>query len=406
MIPLGVLSFACCLLWLVVHAQALHVMDGVAYHGINFTDGLAPSKDQVGWLGGDADVSVRLNSTHSVWIFADTLVGQWAPGKKQRIKNQLMAMPENTVAIVDNSKEGPIVPEYYYYFNEKLGSPDAIWHPANRTEKYWPITAVYDKSGSGALIIGFQHIRHVDDPSVLYIQVLGTVFVSIKNPLDAPWDWQRGDFSVMPFDNAVLSGMMLDPKDTTTVISSWTYIKSRGDNRQNYLMYAPIADVCSGDMRKLEKHARFWAGGKAWIKWAGAEQGDSESPYHPLPSAGLPELDIHFDQELGVFYFPYLSFMGTDVIIYYAADLTGEWLVTPTVYSIPPPLDRTTKYFCYAVKAHPELPTAKQDRGTGGEKMWKFSFACNVFEEDTLYEPGGIISYFPHVFQVRVTDSR
>ena len=97
--------------------------------------------------------------------------------------------------------------------------------------------------------------------------------------------------------------------------------------------------------------------------------------------------------------------------------LEGPWTQPTRFYSIPAPLNDTTKYFCYAVKVHPELQSAAmvgaEDKeeallhlGQGNglplprSAAFIFSYVCNGRTIAYYYEPNGRTVYLPQLVRV------
>ena len=93
------------------------------------------------------------------------------------------------------------------------------------------------------------------------------------------------------------------------------------------------------------------------------------------------------------------GFAATTISLWLADSPSGPWMRNH-IYNIPAPYNDTSKLFCYAAKAHPELERT-------GENELVFSFICNAFDVDTLFLPGqATVAYLPLMMRVAIQWAR
>ena len=73
-----------------------------------------------GWLGADVASTIKLGENRVLWLFGDTLVGQFDPVSRTRIVER---MPRNSVALMDTSSRGELH-GLTFYVRENVSSAE------------------------------------------------------------------------------------------------------------------------------------------------------------------------------------------------------------------------------------------------------------------------------------------
>jgi hypothetical protein len=74
----------------------------------------------------------------------------------------------------------------------------------------------------------------------------------------------------------------------------------------------------------------------------------------PLVFPVFSETGVQYSSALGAYYGVVVDWLSSNIVLYFADDLTDEWEPV-VVYKIPPPFDDPHVYMTYAGKTHPEL---------------------------------------------------
>ena len=75
-----------------------------------------------GWLGGDAGCSIRLNKNKTLWLFGDTILGEYKNGRR----NVLYPHINNSIAITTPGPDADLTTKFYW--KEKNGVPLSLIH--------------------------------------------------------------------------------------------------------------------------------------------------------------------------------------------------------------------------------------------------------------------------------------
>jgi len=202
-------------------------------------------------------------------------------------------------------------------------------------------------------------------PGPFPFEMIGTIFITVDNPWDNPMAWVSTQFLLPNTDQVALTAGIL-------VEGDYVYIVGQNMSNNGAATLSRIA-LAGLPTPQLE----WWLGGLSWgvfqqnlgVLWPGPTASEGTLSYQP---------------NLKAYYSLALSFIGTQISILLAPEITGPYQEI-SLFDIPPPWNNTTAMFCYAVKAHPEL--ASYDEIV-------FSFVCNTFgltsaivEDLYIYQP-------------------
>lgn len=291
--------------------------------------------DSAQWLGADGSTSVRLNASHHLWLFADTDWGRlvMVDGKLER---KLEAMPHNTIALVRSSDDPP-QPRFYARHTADGGVDlGGFFSPQQPDVFYWMVAGTMlprsgallalgqvmgggglgDFRGNGAVLL-----RNMTDEDP---QRWPYTSSRIDPPSDHHWSWNEGLYA-SPTDGFVYFIGMHDPGHPL--------------ERTQHLARMEEASVLAFDWRAM----RYWAGDAlGWV----ANRTLSKTLYNGTYTGGT----LFYHEQLRRFYVVGCQAYQTQVYVYTASSLTGEWETT-LAYEIPQLLPPDVSY---SAKSHPE----------------------------------------------------
>jgi len=153
-----------------------------------------------------------------------------------------------------------------------------------------------------------------------------------------------------------------------------------------------------------ESSAEYWSAPGTW-----------KAKPDALMPIGLPswETTCEWSGELGLWYSFNIPAFSTEVYLYTAEEITGDWC-NVKVFDIPAPFT-SAPWISYAAKPHQELGRLGVSGDTEGKAELVFSFVSNALEVEAVQSTGGTLfgmgqmepwrrGYWPRF--VRVTASR
>lgn len=319
-----------------------------------------------GWTGGDGSHSIDLGQGKSLWLFADSWVGE-VEGGLDKGERKTMRMVNQAAGVLD-TRTGQF--RFLIPPNEGKG----FWKPDDPEGKhwYWPGDAV--KVGDQLFVFLFRlTIRPEGEPGFAFRQV-GTDCVCIdlpKNPdeLDAKTLTRyRRIGATLTKGPVVGAGVGIDggylysftqieepkPKPFTRPMGlarvEWDKFIKLGPND-------PIAWSYQGKEGK-------WFSDPA-LGTAALEEGATEMSLRKVP--GVPGWTLVYMQ-LG---------MGDRVVMRHADRLDGTWSKPRLIGRVPAEPDAgKNKIFSYAVKIHPEVPVEPGKDNPPGTVLLTWSSNC------------------------------
>ncbi len=311
---------------------------GMAVPDLAYDQLLAP--EARGFLGADGAASVPINSNRVLWIFGDTPIGIWKGGKRTG------PMVRNTIAIQDLSSGAPGEVEYYWDLTDRI--PGDFFHMPTWEDPHWlwPGTGV---SHDGRLFLFLSKMGEGSGPDAFGFQTVGCVLVIVENPLDDPLSWEmtQRDLGVgndhfninaaamVEGDHIILLGYA-DPGDDPT-------------RRAATLARMPLAAL---ETEHPGSQIEYWTGEDKW---------ESDSAHiAPLFTPGTTETSLHYDESIARYVSVSLQPFQEKIYLFTAEKPTGPWSDAVHIYDVPE-LTRDDNYVAYAARAHPELPTARNE---------------------------------------------
>jgi len=324
------------------------------------------------WVGADSATSLRLNSTHHLWLWADTYWGSVAGGRREN-----SAWVHNTLAITPTAAI-PVPTFFARTEGASIASPLPFFSPPSAKEFYWMVAGTVLPE-SGALVAFAQ--RQAD---VATLTQIGTDVVLIRNFSDAdPQRWQYATSHVAASDqvHSWNNGVLAGEGDGFVYMIGMRENDLKGTNQTQHLARIREDDLLAFNWDGMQ----FWGGEPAgWVvrAWDAAKLYDG-----PFTEGTLAK------HPLGFYYVVCLQAGDPNIIIHSAASLTGPW-GGAIAYTLPPDLARYQQ-FAYAAKAHPELAQAEDEL--------VISYNVNCVGEGFTCLDGNLSIYVPRFVRLKVT---
>lgn len=136
-----------------------------------------------GWLGGDAGCSIRLDKNKTLWLFGDTILGEYKNGRR----NVLYPHINNSIAVTTAGHDEKLTTEFYW--KEKNGVPVSFFTKAFKEKNiyFWPTNGLLIEK---TLFIFCYVVKGNFDGNYLeFWETIDTELIIVKNPLDDPQGW-------------------------------------------------------------------------------------------------------------------------------------------------------------------------------------------------------------------------
>ena len=321
---------------------------------------------QPSWLGADSSTSLRLNSTHHLWLWADTYWGQLVDGVRT-----FSAMPHNTLALTPS---GPRPSPVFYGRTDGDGAsasrPLSFFSPSDATDGsfYWMVAGAVLPT-SKALVAFAQRqgpggLGHFEGSDVVLVR-------NYSDPDPQRWRYETSRIGASDAAHMWNVGVFADEGDGFVYLVGCVEESYLGHNRTQQL-----ARISEANLLAFE-----WDG---LTFWGGAAVGWVVRPWDAAPLYAGPYTEGSlFKHPLGFYYVVGLQAGMADVMIYSAASLTGPW-GGALAYALPP---LGANDVAYAAKAHPELAQAED------EIVISYNINCldgaSGGASDAREEPGG-----------------
>jgi len=306
----------------------------------------------------------------SVWLFGDSFVERpEAPGRR--------AYPfvSNTIGL---SRCDPVEGFRWtpHWRTDPDGRPRAFFAPADddpwvveateRTERapwYWPLSGFVHE---GALFVGLLRVEHVEPrgPFRLPFRPVGVDLARIENPTDDPADWS------LAIERLSDSARIFPVSAFATVddhLYAFAFLDRGDDHRPRGLVRWPLEALeATGSLPSAvetrDAAGRWWPGYDAERIGVVLSVDATEMSLHRARSGEWIAVDASTQSKD--------DRMFSAVSIRRAESIEGPWSVVRRIRVAPSTEIRKGRPFCYAGKAHPQLPA--------GAGTW-ITYVCNLF---------------------------
>ena len=290
-----------------------------------------------GWTGGDGVYSVTLNTNTVAWFFGDTWIG--------RVKNagHLNATLVNNSVAIQQGMDADSAQMRFFFGRAANGQPAAFIRPNDERGWFWIFDGVMTPEG---LYVFLVQIDRTSGEPAFGFQVVETWLGHVANPTESPALW-RLTRSKVPGTTFSATGGML-----------WGSAILPGDNF--LYIYGTSEEVDGGVSRKHMILARVPASSLAdFSKWQFYSDGIWAGNYRHASRLG-PDMP----HEYSVTYLPalkqYIAIYSEDglsknILLRLSAAPEGPWGEPMQIFQCPE-AEWDESIFCYAAKAHGDLP--------------------------------------------------
>jgi hypothetical protein len=318
-----------------------------------------------GWVGADGAYSIPLTNDTTLWLFSDSLVGKIKDGK--RIETSMI---NNSIAL----QRGTNQPQFFYGTNSE-GKPASFITPQEgpKGDYFW--LAHGARTARGLYFFLHRIVTTRSGTPFGFKQVDGWL-ACVANPQDSPPQWRITQTKVpftriAPKDSLIFGGAVLPEGEYVYVFGGDSRPEAKKAGVPNGLVMAraPIGEL--GDFATWQ----FWGNG-VW-------QGECEKVTPVFPNVGS-EFSVSWLPARKAYAAVYSEGIGGKILIRLAPALVGPWGNAREVYRCPE-MEWSSKAFCYAAKAHPELASGPDELLiTYAANSWDF---WNLFKDARLYWP-------------------
>ncbi len=296
-----------------------------------------------GWVGGDGDVSVPINSTTTLFLFSDSYVGN---ENQQSRKEPGINMVSNTVGVSTCMPNGT-TNMTYFWGNMHSEHPEPIFNSHTDRYIYWVQGAFMNKNTLYVVLekVGEKLGTAPDD--IFKFSLLGFSMAKINNPEDSPNEWNIEITPINEFKNPLMG---LGPN---VVMEDYVYFFVNRNDQAQVLVRANLANIDNN-----EKHFEYYSMDKTWKAGLNTHDMDTVTngfrsisvTYHPEMKQWVMIKDIYF--------------LDNKIKMRTSPALTGPWSEDIVIYEIPEITPGNPLYnksnFSYMAREHPQYYDAKK----------------------------------------------
>jgi len=318
-----------------------------------------------GWIGADGAYSIPLGGDTTLWLFSDTLVGKVKAGKRLDAR-----MINNSIAL----QRGTNQPEFFYGTTAE-GQPASFITPqhGSHSDYFWLFHGARTARG---LYLFLQRVVTVKSGTPFGFKLEDSWLGCVANPDDPPPRWRITQTKV-PFTSIsekgglIFGGAVRREGEFVYIFGGDSRPEAKPAGLPNGMVLARAPAVGFGDFTQW----RFLANG-VWQK-------ECSKVTPVFPNVGS-EYSVSWLPARKQYAAVYSEGIGGRILIRLAPALAGPWGAPLLVYRTPE-MDWSSKVFCYAAKAHPELTAAPDELLiTYAANSWNF---WDLFSDARLYWP-------------------
>jgi hypothetical protein len=338
--------------------------------------------DQDKWLGADDAYSIPLGNGRSLWLFGDTFIGE----KADSVRTAKSGFIRNSIGITTCMEQKCSVE--YFWAQMKGTKPDSFFS-APGTDWYWPMDGFIH---NGTLYVALMQM-HAEGAGAMGFAFSGTQMAVIPNYTRPPEQWKIEYESLNTGPNAVPGVSIVvkrgpngnpnpaDPKGANYAYF-FTLVQGATPTAQHLGLLRIALDKLGDAARPAGSGWEYMKGDQSWAAWP---KNDTVLPadHAAVLTPGATEMSVRYHeatkQWIAVYPEGGLVFKKANYALSDA--MTHGWQASKTLFTYPEMApthpNYTTNVFCYAAKEHVELER---------EGQLFFTYACNSFKEDELFE--------------------
>jgi hypothetical protein len=315
------------------------------------------------WIGADGSYSVPISADTTVWLFSDTLVG----GIRGGVRTNL-TMINNSIAV----QRGAARPEFFYRTNRE-GKPASFITPNTGTGFYWLFHGTRNRTG----LHFFLHQTVILKPSEVFgFKLVDCWLAGVSNPDDPPPRWRVKQTHV-PFTEITTNTALVFG---AAVLRDAGFAYIYGCDSRPAAKEKPLSQGIVLARVPVDDFARF-------KRWEFFSDGGWQKDFRKVTLVATniaTEFSVTHVPALRRYVLIHMEALWGKMLARLAPAPEGPWSAPIEIYRCPE-MQWPAKPFCYAAKAHPELP------GRADELL--ITYAQNSFEfkylvsEPRLYWP-------------------
>lgn len=305
----------------------------------------APQKR--GFLGADADLSIPLSDSRTLWIFGDTIIGN-----KNGSERNMKFMPRNTIAIEQPGEA--VFEKFEWIFKDKNGRVADFFVYDDKDKNNWLWITAGCAANNELFLFGYEITHKQSKCEAMSFKVLKNYFIYVPDTSGHPLDWKQEKYPLIhPFEHALFASACFIEK--TFLYLFGTEYKSKSSLIKN--VSATLSRIRIKDLRKRNNSFPFeYYGVKngiiGWYK--------NPDNLIPLYNPGVSESTVYFDAPRKRYIATTYYVNTPDFYVISAPSLIGKWSEPVKIFRENrfKPLN---KYFYYALRMHPHLASSEDE---------------------------------------------
>ena len=398
-------------------SPAVRVESAVAdsYLQMAFQPWTTPSRQplpHLSWTGGDVGASTALTETRTLWVFGDTLLGQWNQQLHSRVNENREPFPHSSIGVMDLTKPprdsmswhwGANVTSFFRPSWEKNSQPGQ--------QAFWAASTTSRAVGGRLLVVGNRVLYTAQGGPMGFI-VNETVVFTVDNATDNPDDpssWRLEHFALphtgnlshlptMPIVDLGKGTLLVGGSGQDPYLYLYGYTMPAGGSTREVVSRIQWAALMRQDFSRQE----YWVRGDRWqMGWTD----DLPQTMATLWTPQVPEMQVQYCAALETYVLVTIPYLSTVVEMRTSPAPQGPWSAPAVVYRIPPPQNDTAKFFCYAAMQH-DLDSLLRLNGSApasGAVDIVFTYVCNGRTLGAVYAPDEWASYIPQFVRLRLS---
>ncbi|MCA9437404.1 MAG: DUF4185 domain-containing protein [Candidatus Omnitrophica bacterium] len=330
--------------------------------------------ESTGWLGSDAACSIPTSSTHSVWLFGDTLIGSLEGKRRSRDFDFI----NGTIGIQDRSGDPPGSMTFFWKGDSEKAISFFPHEEGTSGHLYW--TTLGLMLGDELFIYAYPIKMGTSE------WISDTTLIRVSNPQASPpeWEYTIRDLGIGNTRQGFHSAVYVE--EPYAYFLGYNDFEDPSHTRGAVLARIKTADIVAGK------------GGEAYEYWC---ESDGNGVWNQEPEnlktlfePGVTETGLQYIQEWDLFVCPIYSPSDDEILLTASRELTGPWCDPVSIYRIPEH-EVSFPIISYAVRPHPELSTKP------GEIILTYNTNA-VGSTDPLFTEEGYEIYWPRFLRVEM----
>ena len=301
-------------------------------------------KNKQGWVGGDLAFSMALEKNRILWLFGDSFI-QRKIAQRSRVDSEILS---NSVAIQSGSFGEASMKLRFFWRNEE-NSPRAMFDDNSIPGRIWPLSSVL--LGKKLFVFAIRIVQTNVEDAFGFRQVGNQIF-EIGNPFESPNKWKMTVYE-LPWKQELGSFGSNNLIDTNFLYIYGYQKTSPVVTDPPHLFIARMNLLKNYDIKNMN-HWEFRDG--VTQMWTSDREKIS-----PIFERSNTEFSVTYLPEFKKYILvANMGKNGKHITIRFSDTPYGPFTDPQIIYTCPE-VNWSPHYFCYAVKAHPELSRNKDE---------------------------------------------